>query len=105
MTQLLPHHVRLLTLHTYSAKSIVEVITGERAWTPCCRQVSRTRRGLQTSLDHDALADVAQGVGNAARRRLAAEHMAHVLARHAIACHIREVPARVHKDYRISYYR
>jgi hypothetical protein len=48
---------------------------------------------VERALDHDLLADVAQGVGDRPGRNVAAEHVAHVLPRTTIPCHVREIPA------------
>lgn len=47
---------------------------------------------LQRAFDHNALADVAQGVGDRAGGRVTPEHVTHVDAGEAIACHVCKVP-------------
>lgn len=76
---------------------IINLVT--RKWSRASggRQVGGARRRLQRALDHDALADVPQRVGDGARRRVAAEHVAHVLAGRAVAGHVREIPESLMK--------
>ena len=48
---------------------------------------------LETTLDHDFLADISQRVGDGPCRSVAPEHVTHVTACNAIPSHICEIPA------------
>lgn len=45
------------------------------------------------SLDHDLLANVAERVGDRARRDVATEHVAHVFPGRSVPCHVSKIPA------------
>ena len=57
------------------------------------REAGLGGRRVQPPLHHDALADVAQRVGDLARRGVALEHVAHVHPRGPVAGHVGKVPA------------
>jgi len=48
---------------------------------------------LETTLDHDFLADISERVGDGPCRSIAPEHVTHVATRHAIPSHIRKIPS------------
>ena len=45
-------------------------------------------------LDHNLLANVAERVGDRARRYVATEHVAHVLPGRSVSCHVSKVSGR-----------